>query len=219
VSPAQRGKMRLITMNGKWCPVVCLSLIFFVAPLSGQKVNYDGRWLLSVDQRNREGFVHGFLVCYPELVERKVFQESFAAYRTRLLAYLQANPASLSESVGDLLLKMARPPYAKPVHRPAVPNESAEELAEKWGPHNDGDEWRGPGSWHLGYIEGFLDCYSSRTKQEYGTFSKPPQWYVDAIAKWYGTKPGDSDALDLSHARDKIPEVLFRFRDGNDSSK
>ena len=36
---------------------------------------------------------------------------------------------------------------------------------------------------------------------------------MKVISRWYGTKEGDPDALDMSRAQEKIPEVLFRFRD------
>ena len=198
---------------GRGFALFWFSLLSMAIPLCGQMANYDGHWWLSVDERNREGFVDGFVVCYYNLVDSKVFKESSLAYSIRTTNYIKDNPESLTKSSGALLLEMAKPPYAKPVHRPAVPNEAPNEIKAKWGANNDGFEWRGPDSWNLGYVEGFLDCYSNYTKHHYGTLSKSPQWYVDAIANWYGTKPGDPDALNLSREKDKIPDVLFKFRD------
>jgi hypothetical protein len=180
----------------------------------GSSATYDGQWWLSLDERQRQGFVDGFEVCYVNLVDRKTFQGSTYTSRLKLAEYLQAHSDSLREPVEISLLKSSKSRPLKPVHKPLTPNETPEELHAKWGAHNDGDEWRGPDSWNLGYIQGFLECYSKHTKSEHGTFSKPPQWYADAIANWYGTKADDPEALDETKAGEKIPEVLFRFRDG-----
>jgi len=175
---------------------------------------YDGKWWLSVNERQRRGFVHGFLLCYSELVDRQLFEESYSAYSSRLTEYLKAHPEASSESADVLLQRMAAPPYARPVHKPAGQgNETPEQLNVKWGPYENGDGWRAGAPWNLGYIQGFLECYSKHTKSEHGTFSKPAEWYVKVISRWYGTKEGDPDALDMSRAQEKIPEVLFRFRD------
>lgn len=159
------------------------------------------------------GFVQGFVVCYVNLVDRKTFRESFQAYNLRLNAYLKAHPEASSESLNILLPRLAAPPYAHPVHKSLPGNESPEEVNQKWGAHEDGDDWRGGSSWNLGFIQGFLNCYSNDTKQAYGNFSKSDEWYVSAISEWYGTKEGDPEIINLKRENEKIPEVLFRFRD------
>ena len=199
-------------MNGKYLPLLLGGLAFLAGVVSSNATNYDGRWWLSIDQQQRDGFVYGFVVCYSNLVDHKLFQESYRTYTTRLNGYLRAHPESLAEPVENTLRSMASPPFAKPVHRPA-PNETPKEYTVKWGANNDGDEWRGATSWNLGYVEGFLECYSRDTKSEYGTFSKPPEWYANAIANCYGVKADDPAKINPSRENEKIPEVLFRFRD------
>lgn len=199
-------------MDRKCLPLLFVGLVFLTVAAPSKAATYDGRWWLSVDQRQQDGFVHGFVVCYSNLVDPKLFQESYRTYTTRLNGYLQAHPESQPEPAEATLRNIAGRPFAKPVHRPA-PNETPKEYTAKWGANNDGDEWRGATSWNLGYVEGFLECYSRHTKSEYGTFSKPPEWYANAIANWYGVRADDPAEINASRENDKIPEVLFRFRD------
>lgn len=157
------------------------------------------------------GFVKGFVICYLNLVDQTPFRGfSFDTLSTSLTKYLQEHPESQSLPAESSLLKVSmllpkRKSFAKP-------DETASEMAAKRGTNNDGDEWRGVDTFQLGYIEGFLQCYSRHTKQEYGTFSKPPDWYVNAIADWYGTGP-EPEESNPSRASEKIPELLFRLRD------
>ncbi len=178
---------------------------------SDQPTSFDGHWWLSVGERQRVGYVRGFSTCYVNLLDRSAFQGgSLHAYSILVTNYLQDHPQSLSETAERILLKVNTVmPKRKSLVRP---NETPEEIATKWGAHNDGDEWRGSDIFQLGYIQGFLECYSKQTQQEYGTFSRDPQWYVDAIAHWYGTGP-DPEQKNVSREEEEIPEVLFRFHD------
>lgn len=156
------------------------------------------------------GFVHGFEICYARLVDRNTPLNKPFTLRLALTKYLQDHPKSQSQPLESTLLKVN---MQLPVRRSSLPpNETPEEIAAKWGANNDGFEWRGPDTFHLGYVQGFLECYSKHTKQEYGTFSKSAEWYVRAIVDWYGTG-SDPDQLNLSREKEQIPEVLFRFRD------
>jgi hypothetical protein len=110
---------------------------------------------------------------------------------------------------------MAAPPYAQTVQEISGGDATPEQLCHKWGPYEDGMDWRGWGHWSLAYIQGFLECYSKHTKREHGTFSKPAEWYVKAITDWYGLEEGHPEVINVSRRYDKIPEVLFRFRDGS----
>jgi hypothetical protein len=202
-----------VSVDRQYLSLVLVGLVFLTVAAPSKGAVFDGQWWLSVDQRQRDGFVYGFVVCYSNLVDRKLFQESYRAYATRLNGYLQAHPESLAEPVESTLRRVASPPFAKPVQRASVPNETPKESAAKWGANNDGDEWRGATSWNLGYVQGFLQCYSRHTKSEYGTFSKAPEWYANAIANWYGVKADDPEEINVSRRNEKIPEVLFRFRD------
>jgi hypothetical protein len=188
--------------------VCCLSLNVLA---SDQPTRYDGQWWLSISERQRVGYVRGFSICYLELVDRTAFDGgSLRLYSTSLTTDLQNHPESRSESAESILLKVNKLLPRQKSSSP--PNETPEELAAKWGANNDGDDWRGPDMFQLGYVQGFLDCYSKHTRLEYGTFSRTPKWYVDAIANWYGTGP-DPEQLNPSREKTRIPEVLFRFHD------
>ena len=51
--------------------VVLACLAFLSASALGQNVNYDGRWWLLINERQRGGFIYGFILCYAHLVDRK----------------------------------------------------------------------------------------------------------------------------------------------------
>lgn len=193
--------------------VLALLLVCFLslsAFASEHPASYDGQWWLSISDRQRLGFIHGFEVCYAHLADRNNPLNGSFTLRPAVTKYLQDHAESRPQSVESTLLKVN---MQLPVRRySAPPNETPAEIAAKWGANNNGDEWRAPDAFQLGYVEGFLECYSKHTKQENGTFSKSPEWYVKAIADWYGTGP-DPEEINLTREGEKIPEVLFRFRD------
>jgi hypothetical protein len=213
-------KLNTRTRRSLWnLPTLLFSaaaLMSILVPLAAASANdaYNGDWWLSVNERQRKGFVHGFVLCYSQLADHQLFQESYAAYSTRLQEYLREHAQQSSESMNVLLLRMAAPPYARPVRRTrSEGNDTPKQLDAKWGAHEDADDWRAGRDWDLGYIQGFLECYAKDTKSKYGTFSRPADWYVKAISDWYGIKDDDPDSIDAKREKDKIPEVLFHFRD------
>lgn len=198
--------------------IVIVTIILFIAAASAAD-SYDGKWWLSVPEMQRKGFVHGFSLCYVHLLRCAIVSQSYEAYDSRLAEYLKTHPEELSTPLNLLLPKLAMPPYARPGHSAGAGNETPAELREKWGAHEDGDDWRGGGPWNLGYIQGFLECYSKDTSHQYGTFSKSAAWYVSEISDWYGTKEGDPGVINPAREKEKIPEVLFRFHDKSRTSK
>ena len=215
--PKNRAVFRIVRQaaKAKYVPGIIL-LLFTVCGVGGSRdAGYDGKWLLSVNERQRLGFEHGFILCYSQLVDRSLFRGSYSAFSVRLVKYLRAHPEALSESVDALMLSVAALPHSDAVQRTSEGDATTQQLNVKWGPYEDGDEWRAGGPWNLGYIQGFLECYKSHTKSEYGTFSKSPEWYVRAISDWYGVREGNPDVINTSRQDTKIPEVLFRFRDGS----
>ena len=172
---------------------------------------YDGKWWLSVSENQRQGFLQGYAACYIYDTDGKLeFEESRYTYEPRITGYLQSNSDEQSKSIEEMFWKMAQPPYAQPVHKSPGP---AEEVKGKYG-YVDGDYWRQAEVPHrLGFIQGFLYCYSKHAKVRRGTFSKPVSWYVEAISKWFGVKSDDPAEINLARFNVKIPDVLFRFRD------
>jgi hypothetical protein len=198
-------------LRRKWLAVLLYScLAGFSAIATESRSNYDGRWWLSVPKEQRRQFSEGYMNCYAELPKRDIqFDESSYTYEARLTDYLKGHSESLSEPVEGLLWKMARPPYAQPVKN--VP--AAEKWNEKWG-YADGDYWRqSRDEGRLGFIQGFLECYSNHSTAAQGTFSKSREWYVGAVSRWYGVKSNDPGEINPRRKTIKIPAVLFRFRD------
>ena len=69
----------------------------------------------------------------------------------------------------------------------------------------------------MGFVEGYLSCQSIFGKPK-GTFSKPDDWYVRHISKWYGLKDG-TDVIDERKADAKIADVIYLFRDYDDGKR
>jgi hypothetical protein len=176
-------------------------------------VMYDGKWWLSVSKEQRLGFFEGYATCYLNDTNGKVrFTESGYAYEPRLTSYLEQNPKENAASIEELLWKMATPLYAQSITR--LPG-SGEKSKGKYG-YLDGDYWRqSKDVKRIGLIQGFLYCYSRSVKAPAGTFSKPPLYYVKSISKWYGVKKDDPSEITPNRIATKIPNVLFRFRDGH----
>jgi hypothetical protein len=181
----------------------------FVSQVCGAET-YDGKWWLSLNERQRLSFIDGHQSCYYYMVNPKgPFEENIGLYRDRINAYLEKHPDATNEMVDDLLWRVANPPYSQPPPKSAP---GGEEWTEKWGYYNGDDYWQlGTDEDHLAFIQGFLECYDRHTNHPNGTFSKPREWYVKAISDWYGFGP--DVPIVKGHENDGIPDVLFRFRD------
>lgn len=195
------------------CLVFCLLATCGNVGASSTDV-YDGQWWLSINERQRMNFLYGYVTCANGLAKLDVrFDESVLTYAPRLTTYLKEHPEASTDSVEKLLWKIANPPYSRMVKHPG----KGEDVGD-WG-GMDGDEWRNASEAEQNVlIRGFLECYMKRTKQEQGTFSRPIEYYVAAITKWYGTRinpddPDDHSQVDPKKVDTKVPEVLFRFRD------
>jgi hypothetical protein len=200
-------------MRNKFRATIVVILSFCIIAQGAQNApSYNGKWWLSVTKQQRLGFVEGYAVCYSYDTDGTVkFTESRYAYEPRLTEYLSKNRNEDDEPIEDLLLKIAVPPYARTV----APAPGQPEIAKgKYG-YLDGDYWRQNVDTHrLGLVQGFLYCYSRHARVKRGTFSKPASAYLEAISKWYGVKADDPSEINLQRMNAKIPDVLFRFRDG-----
>lgn len=195
------------------CLVFCLLATCGTVGASSTDV-YDGQWWLSINERQRMNFLYGYVTCANGLAKLDVrFDESVLTYAPRLTTYLKEHPEASKDSVEKLLWKIASRPYSR-----RVKDTGAGEDVGKWG-GMDGNEWRNANEAEQGVLlRGFLECYTKRTKQEQGTFSRPIEYYVAAITKWYGTwinpdDPDDHSQVDPRRVDTRVPEVLFRFSD------
>jgi len=65
----------------------------------------------------------------------------------------------------------------------------------------------------LGFVEGYLSCHETWSRNEGGVFSKTPEEYQTAITEWYQLDEHTGD-INAEREREKIAHVLFKFRDG-----
>jgi len=175
---------------------------------SANQINYNGKWWLSVDKWQREGFVDGYISCYVADVKGTTrFEYNGHMYAPRLTNYLNSHANEVDKPVEELLWAMTKPPYAPP-KRKYVGNGNPS--SGKYG--IDGEFWRELPEERLGIIQGFLFCYSKYENTAKGMFSKPASWYVEAISKWFGIDDSN-ESIDMRKINVQIPDVLFKFHD------
>jgi hypothetical protein len=170
---------------------------------------YDGKWWLSVDPKQRQGFADGYISCFGFDVRNKIkFEYTGQMYAPRVTGYLLSHPSEQGRTVEELLWTVT--PYAPPARRNAGSSSGAP-TQSKYGIY-DGEFWREiSGLSRIGFVQGFLSCYSKYGRAANGTFTKPVAEYVDAISRWY--EVDDEGGINLKKLSAKIPEVLFKFRD------
>ena len=197
---------------GAICLLCGLASVFATGGGAAQKQQkrYDGRWWQSITQRERLGFVAGFIDCYDSDYQGPpIFQaRSLDAHRDLTTQYYQGRSSRLQELVTGVLTRR---------HPPDVRDERAGERAEERHGFFDGLYWMqmsvGGVDEPRGFIEGHLSCYSSLLPGRAKLFRKSPAEYREQITMWYRfvEATGDVDA-ERQHA--KIADVLFRFRRG-----
>jgi hypothetical protein len=62
-------------------------------------------------------------------------------------------------------------------------------------------------------VAGYLLCHATQSRNEGGVFSKSPEEYRTLITQWYRFDERTGD-IDEEREREKIADVLLRFRDG-----
>jgi hypothetical protein len=183
-------------------------------PQESQRVGYDGHWWLSISHRERGGFVAGYVDCYayeykgPEDFSNRPL-ESYTALITQ---YYRRDPGALAENVPSALYRFRDRPTDVVSDTGTVAMQGEAAFFE---PHGffDGQYWReitSPG--RLGFVEGYLLCHATQSRNEGGAFSKSPDAYRTLITNWYGLNE-QTDEMNADRAREKIADVLFGFRD------
>jgi len=191
------------------CLVLICSVIGVGTGISAtEDITYDGKWWLSANKGQREGFVDGYISCYVADVKGATkFEYTGQMYAPRLTNYLNTHSDEVEKSVEVLLWKMTTPLFAPP-KRKHVGNGNP--TSGKYG--IDGEFWRESPEERLGIIQGFLFCYFKYENTAKGTFSKPASWYVEAISKWFGIDDS-KESIDMRKINVQIPDVLFKFHD------
>ncbi len=163
------------------------------------KAVYDGNWWRSTDHDQHIGFLVGYIDCYA--YERKgplLFEESWYQYENRITKFFQDHPAESGKSVVQALETVA-PQKGK--------------IATEKHLFFDGEYWRqSVPTQRLGYVQGFFQCYRNTATRK-TSFSKPDEWYVSQISKWFGVKEDDPSEINEKRVNIKIGDVLFKFKD------
>ena len=173
---------------------------------------YDGRWWLSIEKEQQEGFADGYIACYLYDVKGNIkFEYTGQMYAPKVTEYLKSHPTEQTKSVEALLWTVTIPPNAPPARRNIKGN--GEVTPGKYGIF-DGEFWREISNHErLGFVQGFLYCFSTYKGIQKGKFSKPASEYVKAISSWYEVLDNDGSAINDKKVPEKIPNVLFKFAD------
>lgn len=173
---------------------------------------HDGKLWLQMDWNERNAFNFGYNDCevdvlgnpgWPDIenLEREMFEYYY--YRT--------HESQLQVPIRVLLKKKLALHRNDPPRKPT--KEELEDPPEIWPEKHgffDGDYWgteenRGI---QLAFVRGQLECYQHEPKSKF-SFTKSPGEYVRLISEWYAAEGRDSQ-----RSKEKIPEVLLKFKDG-----
>jgi hypothetical protein len=167
---------------------------------------FDGHWWIGATSDEQSGFLSGESDCSrAELGLKQEHSHSLPEERAYVTEFYRAKSDKLSVPVVDALRTA----------RGQVLSKHARSGGEAWPEAHaywDGQWWReGTAGERLGYVEGYLACYSGASTR-HGSFQKPPSDYVRMINEWYRLKEETGD-VDPQRVDTKIAEVLFKFRD------
>jgi len=168
---------------------------------STDETSFDGEWWKVTAPEERVGFINGYYDCYRyDAKARKTAKGSAVEFQKAISDFYEAHQDQLRTSVPDLLRRLAVT-YKSPLIRP-----------------RNGEVWREPhgfydGLWwkqsepkeQIGYLEGYIRCYSHDVRQPRARFSKRVAEYQESITQYYNHPEHTED--------DKIAYVLYRFRD------
>jgi hypothetical protein len=160
---------------------------------------YDGKWWLSTDPEEQNGFLNGAADCLTWVAHKKWVSHSIAWAIPRINEYYKTHEKSSAESVIEVwhsVLSKAPPDIDSPA-------------AETWSdPHGyfDGGYWReGSNSEHKGFVEGYLSCLRTQGPSPSQSYSRSISYYVREIDQYVKTHPDSY--------REAIANILAHFRD------
>jgi len=188
---------------------LCVSVLNGPAAAQATPRRFDGHWWVAAEPAEQRGFISGYVDCYVyEYKGPAGFSRSFMALQGLITRYYQRSAASLDEQVPSVLARYQDRPSD------TVPN--PEDAEVHFEPHGffDGDFWRQVSApERLGFLQGYLLCHATQSRNQNGAFSRSAAEYQNLITRWYRLNEA-TDEIDEGRAREKIADVLFRFRDG-----
>jgi len=172
-----------------------------LAPASAVTPVLDGRWWRAISGGERLGYVNGYEDCYVYDAKGAHTATGWTAnrYVGAVEEHYRQHPDQRTTPVSSVLKEINRTGRARPV--PA----GGEEWKENHG-YYDGLWWRGASApEQLGFVEGYLSCYSTEMPGAPATFSKAANEYV-RLMNSYMQEHVHSD-------EEKVADMLGRFRD------
>jgi hypothetical protein len=173
-----------------------------------ERSNYDGHWWQSVSPHERAGFVTGYMDCYSHERGARFTTHSREAYRDLVSKFYEA-ASNRDEPVASTLIGLQDP-------RSESEGDSLTDRPGADHGYYDGLYWMqmsvdGPEE-QLGFVEGYLRCYSEFARNSLGIFSKSPAEYRSLITQWYRFDEATGD-VDAERQPEKIANVLIKLRD------
>jgi hypothetical protein len=170
---------------------------------------YDGHWWLLLTSEEKSGYLNGDADCRAfELKKKARYSKSFAEEQEDVTNIYRDQSEKRSLPAFEVIRIVEDQPSL----------ESTGKGGEVWSePHGywDGQWWReGTPAERLGFVEGYLACYS-RSQKPHGTLSRTPSEYVNLINQWYKLQEETGD-VDPGRVNAKIADVLFKFCDQRD---
>jgi hypothetical protein len=188
--------------------VVLLAPVSAPAQQAEPKVR-NGDWWLSLGAWEQYGFVNGYADCYAsEFHGPAAFSKGAQTYIDALNEYFKKSAENRQQVVPEALDAILGAAGEGNAARPQGGGATGEP-SESY----DGKFWfdaEPPAQ--TGFVEGYLECHSSKVKDADGRFSKSADEYVARINEAYGITD-DTEEVDPPKGAEKIAAVLHRLRD------
>jgi hypothetical protein len=171
------------------------------ASASSGRPALDGRWWGTISAAEQSGYVNGYEDCYNYDVKgvHTATGWTVSKYAQAVDVYYREHRDQLSNPVGGVLKQLNRTGKPRPTPK------GGEEWKELHG-YYDGLWWRGSSpTEQLGYVEGYLSCYSTELAGRAETFSKSAHEYVGLLNAYMKAH--------LHSDEEKVANILSRFSD------
>jgi hypothetical protein len=168
---------------------------------STDQTSFDGEWWRAIGPEQQAGFVDGYYDCYSyDAKGPNTATGSIVEFQKAVSDFYDAHQDQLRTSVPAVLRDLA-----VSYKSPRVPLKGGEVWNEPHG-YYDGLWWKqSEPKEQIGYLEGYLRCYSHDLPQPPAQFSNRPTEYQELITRYYNNPKHSEDK--------KIADVLYHFRD------
>jgi len=162
---------------------------------------FDGRWWAGASYEEKDGYISGHEDCYGSGAKGPRNTKGWTGrdYMNAVDAYYRSHSENANAAVGLVLETIDRTAKSRPLPK------GGEIWKEPHG-YYDGQFWREASeNERLGYLEGYLLCYSKMMNGARVKFSDTPSKYRTLINEYVESHPKSDD--------EKLAYILYRFRD------